>query len=638
MRRVTRQLAAADPQTATALVGLLCHDDSWRVRAAAATNPRLAEAMLRLLAADAHSRVRKAVARHPSLTPELIDALAADDSPVVRDRIAVRRAVATDADLAARLATSHRSDLRQMAAASAALPTPSMDVLASDTDVAVRIALAGNRSLSAQVTGRLAEDADEGVRISVAKAPVIPSAVVDRLASDGSLKVRAALAGNATCSRHALGLIATKSWREPQVLRALAANPAVPGPLLRRLAGHRWDIACVVAANPSCPARLLASGRLCGSHILSVRMAVAAGSSNDPQLFRRLARDNPAVRLWLATNPALPVDILEALLSDGNVYVRGAAAAHRSAPPEALARMAEGMGAPAWILRAIAANPVCPPDLSDQLLTWLALGGAGPADARFDPITCSGYPGETGTNPTQWYRAEAEASPDPLRHPLWRVRLAIPSSRKTTPYTWLAEMARDIRPEVRQVATRFPGMPAAVLKELSGDAVPNVAQQAAATLQRKIGMPETKTQNRRTWIARVVIAVVVVAAFAGVIDMGRSSTPPTTNAAANVIGLPYATTGPSQALPGGGTVVAGQLSGEADTYLTVTTKQVGLTVTIPADMVSEPSAASGYTVPPFSTQQFAILVSGSAVTLQVSAAGRRPVAVTVQLAASGTAP
>ena len=80
------------------------------------------------------------------------------------------------------------------------------------------------------------------------------------------------------------------------------------------------------------------------------------------------------------------------------------------------------MTEPAWILRRAGENPACPQELSDQVLTWLALGGAGDSDPAFDPINCTGSPGEGGP---AWYLRQA-ATPDgyasAVEHPLWRVR------------------------------------------------------------------------------------------------------------------------------------------------------------------------------------------------------------------------
>jgi len=452
--------------------------------------------------------------------------------------------------------------------------------------------------------------------------------------------VRAALAGNAACSPAALRTLAKRCWREPEVLRALAGNTAAPPLLLRHLAGHRWDVACIVAANPSCPGRLLRSGRLCGSQVLAVRMAVAAGAAGPPSIFARLARDNAAVRLFLATNPALSPEVVDSLLADPDRYVGRVAAAHLRASPEALVRLADGMTAPAWTLRAIAANPACPPDLSDQLLTWLALGGPGASDPRFDPAPCSGHPGDPGANLAVWYRDEAANATDPLRHPLWRVRAAIPASRKSTPYIWLAEMARDIRPEVRQVASRYSGLPAVVLKELSDDAAAVVAKQATASLKRKAEQPETKVLRRRVWTTRVVMGAILVAVLAFEFRPGQGPSFPSTPTITfpNDVPSPIFTAGAPVALPGGGTLVAGLLAYSGGTYLTVVAQGERLTVTIPGTAGSVPAAQSGYPVAAYSAQQFVFATAATAartISVTVTAADGKHATIPVQLPAQG---
>jgi len=630
---VERQRRAADPATDPPMLGYLSFDDSWRVRAACASNPKLPEVVLRRLAADSHSRVRKAAARHPSLPPDLVKVLAADPSPVVRDRIAIRGSIAVDPLLCATFAGSPHVDLRRLAAGSEVTPQASLAKLGSDPDVGVRMVLAANPAVGDRVAEQLACDGDEAVRALVGRRRRLTGLVVNRLIGDPATTVRAAVAGNPACPRPALRTLAKRG--EPQVLRSLAGNTGVGALLLHRLASRRWDLARVVAANPACPPLLLRS--LSTSPFESVRMAVAARASAPPSLLARMARGHPAVRLLAAANPGLASEDVARLLLDADPYVRTAAAGNPAAPPAALARLAEAMAAPAWTLRAIAANPACPPELSDQLLTWLALGGAGAADPTFDPVACSGHPGEPGTNIFEWYRQEAAKSSAPCRHPLWRVRAATPSSRDKTPYAWLAAMARDMRPEVRQVAARYPGLPAGVLKELTGDAVSSVADQAAASLKRKPQPRGAKRVPRGVSVA--VIASVLLFAVRLAASQSSPQTPDFTKLTLPDVGpLPTATPGAAQPLPGGGTLIAGMLDSLGVPYITVNTGEKGLTVTVPAPTLDGPSASDGYRISSFSAHQFVLLPgsAGETVTVTAKPDDGNPVKVTVHIPAAGS--
>src|SRR5262249_2635693 len=153
------------------------------------------------------------------------------------------------------------------------------------------------------------------------------------------------------------------------------------------------------------------------------------------------------------------------LLGHRNLCVRAVAAGHSEAPPDQLCRLTEGLTAPAWVLRAAAANPSCPPDVSDQVLTWIALGGPGSSDPMFDPLGCTGHPGDTEGALAVWYTVEAR-SPLAYRHPLWRVRASIAQANATVPIDQGKELCRDPRVEVRRSVAGLVGIPMRNVREL----------------------------------------------------------------------------------------------------------------------------------------------------------------------------
>ena len=97
-----------------------------------------------------------------------------------------------------------------------------------------------------------------------------------------------------------------------------------------------------------------------------------------------------------------------------------------------------------------------PSRLADETLTWIALGGTGNTDPTFDPLTCTGHPGDTTVNVWTWYRQAAiETGEGAEMHPLWRVRSAITSSWPRIPGRVLMTLAVDPQPEVRLSVSRF---------------------------------------------------------------------------------------------------------------------------------------------------------------------------------------
>jgi hypothetical protein len=373
--------------------------------------------------------------------------------------------------------------------------------------------------------------------------------------------------------------------------------------LLRALGWFgRWDVAVAVAGNPRCPAGT--QRRLSRSGFWAVRAAVAASPSAPPKVLRRLAGGHDArITMAAAANPALQADLVEALLRSPQVYVRGVAAAHPAAPAEALRGLAEGMSEPAWVLRAIATNPSCPAELSDELLTWITIGGPGKTDPRFDPVQCTGFPASTEISPAAWY-AELAGRTDAEWHPLWRVRAAVPAARKTLKLATLRELRRDPRPEVRRTVAGYTGVLPRDVREMLGDADPAVTRTAA----------RVRSANRRRFLRRrlprfagglapfALVALILVFVYtqgtptspgASTLSQTCSSTPgwltdlsrPATGQVPGAVGL-----------PDGGWLACGPVAAAGPEAILVSTGSSGLTVLM-ADTVILPDGKASTDVP-----------------------------------------
>jgi hypothetical protein len=393
-----------------------------------------------------------------------------------------------------------------------------------------------------------------------------------------------AIAADPASEPKALWRVALRS-RHPAVSRALAANPSAPPRLLRFL-GHfaRWDVLVTLAGSPRTPLRMQ-SNRLASSLDWAVAAAVAANPATRPEVLGHLAsRRDPRIGLAAAANPSLAGDLVEALLQSPSVYVRGVAAANPAAPSEALRRLAAGMSEPAWVLRAIAANPSCPADLSDQLLTWLTLGGPGNADPLFDPVRCTGHPASSDVPPVAWYAEEAKRA-DAARHPLWRVRAAVASAHKQLPLMTVSMLRRDPRPEVRRSVAGFIGTRPSEIRELIGDADAAVAWRAA----------QVRRANRRKYLRRRVLrrglGLLPLAAIGIPFAVVASITPPAPSGTSPIVGsrvvlcvpkpgwltggwttgtMARPSTQPTISLPGGGWLACGPSSSGAKVFLVAT--------------------------------------------------------------------
>jgi hypothetical protein len=255
------------------------------------------------------------------------------------------------------------------------------------------------------------------------------------------------------------------------------------------------------------------------------------------------------------------------------------------------------------VLRAVATNPSCPAELSDELLTWITIGGPGKTDPHFDPVQCTGFPASTEVSPAAWY-AEQARRPDAEWHPLWRVRAAVPAARKTLKLSTVRELRRDPRPEVRRTVAGFTGVLPRDVREMLGDADSAVARIAA----------RVRSANRRRflrrrlprYVARLAPFGLVVGVLIPVFTSTQgTSTPPGTlsETCASTSGwltdLPRSA--PAQvpgslSLPDGGWLACGPVTTAGPEAILVSTGSSGLTVLV-ADSVILPDDKTYTDVP-----------------------------------------
>lgn len=377
---------------------------------------------------------------------------------------------------------------------------------------------ASHPDTGAEALAELVADPLAPVRAAVAARPDLPTPLARRLARDGDAAVAAAIAGNPAAPRQAIRR-AARPWASAEVRRAAAANPNAGRWLLVWFAlSGRWDVRRSVAGNPACPQWLLV-GRLALDRRWSVREAVAASPRTSGVVLSLYARDRLApLRFAVAGNRSLPSRTAERLLRDQDAYVAGVAASHPGLRSTVLSARFGGMEAPAWVLRRAATNPSCPPELAEQVLTWLALGGAH-GDPGFDPVTCDGHPGDTDQSAWQWYGAEVKRTEHPWHHPLWAVRARSTLGRQTVQTAVLRHLARDPVPEVRRVVLGFRGLGQPLYHELTGDADQVVRQAAPRLLEEQRKDDRTPawvavTQRHRRLRALVIISVWILAVWA----------------------------------------------------------------------------------------------------------------------------
>ena len=434
----------------------------------------------------------------------------------------------------------------------------------------------------------------------------------------GSARV-AAMAADPAAPWIVLWLLGALCPASRSLARALAGNARLPRLLLWWLAPRRWDVRAAIAANPRCPQLLL---RLLS---WSADWAVGAAVAGNPAASRRtlnlMARTSTVrERLYLAANPSVPPGLADRLLGDTDPFVRGAAAAHPAVTAVALSRLAEGMTEPAWILKRIAANPSCPAGLADQLLTWIALGGAGKADPMFDPVECTGHPADTSVPAFSWYRDQASRD-HAEQHPLWRVRAEVLSAAGPLPASRAWVLARDPRPEVRRTVARAGRLPLDMRMELRRDGDPAAARLARAAAPKADDGPPSR------WILISVVRrlaplalIAAPASFIFISNQGASSLGP-----AGTGSQPGAAASVTRQLPGGGTLTCATSAGDPPPVVVqvsagsrrLTVQFAGIVYTGSGRLLLQPDT----TVPPGQTARFQLPDGGSEVTVMSSAQG-----------------
>jgi hypothetical protein len=278
----------------------------------------------------------------------------------------VKIAVASDtnmpAEMMAMLAHDGNKWVRRAVAINPATPAEVLAALANDENKGVRRAVAINPATPAEVLAALANDPDRSVRRMIPLwNPATPAEVLATLANDPDRNVRVAVAQNSATPPEVLVALASDSeklnWMDTMMVRqAVGENPATPAEVLAALAADLDEgVLCwAVAQNPATPTEVLAM--LADNPDRIVRVAVAQNPATPAEVLAVLA-DNPdrIVRAVVARNPATPAEVLAVLARDGNKKVR--AAVTHALDRIVRAAMARNRATPAEMLAVLANDP-----------------------------------------------------------------------------------------------------------------------------------------------------------------------------------------------------------------------------------------------------------------------------------------
>ncbi|MGW6444979.1 hypothetical protein [Lentzea sp. NPDC055074] len=280
--------------------------------------------------------------------PALARALAFHPDPAVRVRLP-EQAWSLPTDVIALLARDPAAEVVAELVLFHELPLPLATTVSRHPDPGVRRALASSPHTPASVLTSL--DPAEHAR-ELAANPATPAALAANLLRHHAS--RYFLAGRTDLPSGVYEQLASEL--EPGILSQLAANPAVPAPVLRQLSGTR-ALRPVVLRNPAIPLDLLAE--LAPAARIGPDPVPRIASASATELRDLAASPVAQVRMMVALRAGLPADLFARLVADADQGV-AAAAAPRASVAE-LWELVSRHGVP--VSGAVARNPLCPPEL-----------------------------------------------------------------------------------------------------------------------------------------------------------------------------------------------------------------------------------------------------------------------------------
>jgi hypothetical protein len=346
-----RSHVATHPQLAARELLNLAQDADVAVRRAVATNPSLRLPHHAALAVDASPGVRLRLAGQAALPAQVALVLAADASTVVRAHT-LATAVTTD-EMLLGWAASDEEDVQLALAARKDLPAPVLRLLLlspsahvrraaraltePDTVELLHIVLHGEPDERAWVAARspllsplqrqLAQDDTPAVRLALAANPSLDADIADYFVTLGDEAVCVALATNpAVSADHVQALAAT---RQPAVLTALAYRDSLYDELVPFLLEHSPDFRrhWAIQGRPVTISDAALARKLAADPLPSIRALAVAGHTWRRADLYDFARDPAsAVRLAAVRHAQAADDLLVSLLADPVPEIATAAA------------------------------------------------------------------------------------------------------------------------------------------------------------------------------------------------------------------------------------------------------------------------------------------------------------------------
>lgn len=460
--------SASEPLTAAALLERIRREGVRRAAAALRKPPVPSRLLLELSERTDAPEARQFVAAYPLSPSHLLETLAqAAPEPAVLALLATNPR--TPPHLLTQFSAHADPAVRAQAALHPQLPSRELLALAEDTDRGVRRSVAANPALRLPQFALLAGDADTTVRLQLAGHPALPKPVALALAADASASVRVRTVARAKAEEEVL--LGWAASDEEEIQLALASRSDLSTALWRTL---------VQSPHPA------------------VRRAVRTVRPLDEvDLLHLAARGDTEERIWVAGRDLLARPLQNLLAQDVALEVRAALAANVSLDEE-IARYFVGQAEPA-VCVPLATNPAVPLDLVQELaatrhpdvLAALAYREVLETElVHFLLLHSAEFRGHWARQQRPLADLDAETARTLLADRLPSVRALAVAGCPAWRLADLYEIARDPAPAVRLAALRHPRASDELIVERMTDPVPEIATVAAQIREARLRAAE----------------------------------------------------------------------------------------------------------------------------------------------------
>lgn len=397
---LVRFTVAENPAAPVEVLRRLANLKDEFIRHSVACNTSTPLEVLKKLAIDTDPFVRKGVAENAaaplSLRRDLLDQLSLETEDSTQLWVFLNPLTETHVreSLITKLMKSENSHFRKELASSPIISQDLLEQLGSDADEGVREAVGANPNSPATILRILAKESSKDIRKAVAAHPATPAVVLECLASDSDIVVLDAITSNPVTPKPVRDALLEKLACSTDIFIRVkvASNENTPRALLRQLSlDSNIRVQQAIAGNPSTPPKaiemLMQHTHL---HILLLNNPTTTTELQCRLIALMSVSEHPGIRKAIAKSTLVPVDFLENLSNDDDVWVRNAVAQNPSTPGAVLVMLARSGF---WALRFSAiGNPSFPRDCRETALTTLtaeienALTPAAPISAdRFSP-------------------------------------------------------------------------------------------------------------------------------------------------------------------------------------------------------------------------------------------------------------